>query len=65
MTASVWQVAIEPGQRVRAGEKLVVLEAMKMEVAILAPVEGVVEQVNCARGAMVTAGQSIATLRVA
>ena len=65
MTASVWQVAIEPGQRVRAGEKLVVLEAMKMEVAIVAPAEGVVEQVTCAKGAIVTAGQSIATLRVA
>jgi urea carboxylase len=65
MTASVWQVAVEPGQRVQAGDKLVVLEAMKMEVAVVSPAEGVVEQVNCARGAMVTAGQHIATLRVA
>jgi len=65
MTASVWQVAVEPGQRVRAGDKLVLLEAMKMEVAVVSPTEGVVEEVNCARGAMVTAGQRIATLRPA
>jgi len=64
MTASVWQVAIEPGQRVEAGQKLVVLEAMKMEVAIVAPSEGVVERVHCARGGIVTAGQNLATLRV-
>jgi urea carboxylase len=64
MTASVWQVAIEPGQRVEAGQKLVVLEAMKMEVAIVAPSEGVVERIHCARGGIVTAGQNLATLRV-
>jgi urea carboxylase len=64
MTASVWQVAIEPGQRVEAGQKIVVLEAMKMEVAIVAPSEGVVEHVHCARGGIVTAGQNLATLRV-
>jgi urea carboxylase len=64
MTASVWHVAIEPGQRVEAGQKLVVLEAMKMEVAIVAPSEGVVERVHCARGGIVTAGQNLATLRV-
>jgi urea carboxylase len=64
VTASVWQIAIEPGQRVEAGQKLVVLEAMKMEVAIVAPSEGIVQGVHCARGGIVTAGQNLATLRV-
>ena len=64
MTASVWQVAVEPGQRVEAGQKMLVLEAMKMEVPIVAPSEGVVELVHCAKGGMVTAGQNLATLRV-
>ena len=40
MTASVWQVAVEPGQRVEAGQTIVVLEAMKMEVAVVAPRRG-------------------------
>jgi hypothetical protein len=55
MTASVWHVAVEPGQRVEAGQRILVLEAMKMEVEITAHTEGVVELVHCAKGAMVTA----------
>jgi urea carboxylase len=64
MAASVWQVAIQAGQRVAAGEKLLVLEAMKMEFAVVAPHEGTVERVHCAKGGIVTAGQNLATLRV-
>ena len=64
MTASVWQVAVEPGQRVEAGERIVVLEAMKMEFIVVAPAEGVIEVVHCTRGGMVSAGQNLATLRV-
>ena len=64
MTASVWQVAVEPGQRVEAGERIVVLEAMKMEFIVVAPAEGVIEVVHCTRGGMVNAGQNLATLRV-
>jgi urea carboxylase len=62
-TASVWKVAVEPGQRVIAGEKLIVLEAMKMEIAVAAPIAGVIEGLNCAKGAMVLAGQNLVTLR--
>jgi urea carboxylase len=63
MTANVWQVAVEPGQRVEAGQRLLVLEAMKMEVPLVAAAEGVVEAVHCARAGMVTAGQHLVTLR--
>ena len=62
-TASVWKVAVEPGQRVVAGEKLVVLEAMKMEIAVAAPIAGIIEVLNCVKGAMVLAGQNLVTLR--
>jgi urea carboxylase len=64
MAASIWHVAVEPGQPVEAGQKLLVLEAMKMEVTVVAPNKGVVELVHCAKGGMVTAGQNLATLRV-
>jgi urea carboxylase len=57
-------MAIETGQRVEAGQKLVILEAMKMEVAIMAPAEGIVERVHCEKGGIVAAGQLLATLRV-
>ena len=41
VTASVWNIAVEAGQRVQAGQKLMVLEAMKMEIAVSAPSAGV------------------------
>jgi urea carboxylase len=63
VTASVWNVAVERGQRVEAGQKLLVLEAMKMEIAVAAPSAGVVEMLNCAPGALVSAGQRLVTLR--
>jgi urea carboxylase len=64
VTGSVWQMAIEPGQRVESGQKILVLEAMKMEIVIVAPTQGVVEIVHCAKGSMVTAGQNLATVKV-
>ncbi|MEO8598028.1 MAG: 5-oxoprolinase/urea amidolyase family protein [Candidatus Solibacter sp.] len=63
VTASVWNIAVQAGQRVQAGEKLLVLEAMKMEIAVVAPGAGVVEMLNCVPGAMVSAGQRLVTLR--
>ena len=63
VTASVWNIAVEPGQRVEAGQKLIVLEAMKMEIAVSAPWAGTIETLNCAKGALVSAGQHLITLR--
>jgi urea carboxylase len=63
VTASVWSIAVETGQRVEAGQKLVVLEAMKMEIAVASPSAGTVEKLNCSTGALVMAGQHLVTLR--
>jgi len=63
VTASVWSIAVEPGQRVAAGHRLIVLEAMKMEIAVTAPVAGVVEKLHCTLGALVSAGQRLITIR--
>jgi urea carboxylase len=63
VTASVWNIAVETGQRVEAGQKLVVLEAMKMEIAVASPAAGTIERLNCIAGALVMAGQHLVTLR--
>jgi urea carboxylase len=63
VTASVWSIGVEPGQRVDAGQRLIVLEAMKMEIAVTAPVSGVVEKVYCAIGALIAAGQRLVAIR--
>ena len=62
MTASVFQVAAEPGQHVSAGQKLVVLDAMKMELVIAAPAAGTVRELLCKVGQMVMAGQQLMIL---
>ena len=63
LAASVWNIAVETGQKVEAGQKLLVLEAMKMEIAVVAPSAGVVERLNCGLGSLVAAGQQLVTLR--
>jgi len=62
MTASVFRVTAEPGQRVSAGQRLVVLDAMKIEMEIAAPVSGVVHELLCRPGQLVNAGQQLAIL---
>jgi len=61
--ASVWTIAVETGQKVQAGQKLLVLEAMKTEIAVVAPSAGIVEKLNCVPGAVVSAGQVLLALR--
>jgi urea carboxylase len=63
ISASVWNVAVETGQRVEAGQKLIVLEAMKTEIAVTAPRAGIIEKLACAAGALVWAGQILLLLR--
>jgi acetyl/propionyl-CoA carboxylase alpha subunit/allophanate hydrolase subunit 2 len=61
-TASVWQVDARPGAPVAKGDKLISLEAMKMETIITAPHEGVVAGVYATAGAQVEPGQVLITL---
>jgi acetyl/propionyl-CoA carboxylase alpha subunit len=59
MPATVRQIAVAPGDRVEAGDVLVVLEAMKMELPVRADAAGVVTVVNCREGEMVPPGQPL------
>ncbi|MEU1530943.1 5-oxoprolinase/urea amidolyase family protein [Streptomyces fagopyri] len=60
--ASVWQLNVEPGDRVTAGQPLLALEAMKMESRVSAPMDGVVRQVLTRPGAQVEAGTALVVL---
>ena len=57
MPGKIVAVNVEPGQRVSAGQVLIILEAMKMEHLITCTEEGIVEQVRVTAGAQVEAGQ--------
>ncbi|WP_395669274.1 acetyl-CoA carboxylase biotin carboxylase subunit [Rhodoferax sp.] len=52
-------VAVVPGQKVQAGERIAVIEAMKMENVLFAPADGVVGKVLAAKGESLTVDQPI------
>lgn len=56
-------VCVTPGQSVKAGDKVAVLEAMKMENDILAEKDGVVASVHVSKGDSVLEGADIVTLQ--
>ena len=62
MVANVWKVTVTVGQQVEAGETIVILESMKTEIPIEAPVSGVVRELNVAEGGSVREGDVIAVL---
>jgi urea carboxylase len=62
---SVWQLMVKPGDRVRAGDRVAVLETMKMETPVAAPSDGTVIGVHCAPGGQVVPGQLLMTLAAA
>jgi len=64
VAGSVWNVGVEPGARVRAGDELIVVEAMKMEIPIAADETGEIVEVRCARGKAVSAGETLLILRL-
>jgi urea carboxylase len=62
IAGNLWQVQVEVGARVAAGDVLVILESMKMEIPVLAPIAGVVREVRVQPGSAVRAGQRVVVL---
>ena len=62
MSATISQITVKSGERVAAGDRLMVLEAMKMEQPILAPVAGQIEDIPVQTGEAVSAGQVLCRL---
>jgi urea carboxylase len=61
---SVWKIAVAVGDQVAAGDVLVILESMKMEIPVLATAAGEVQEVLCAEGRAVAAGDPLCVLRL-
>jgi acetyl-CoA carboxylase carboxyltransferase component len=62
MSGTVVSVDVSPGEPVRAGQQLLVIEAMKMEHVVRAPGAGVVDAVHARVGATVGEGRVLVTL---
>ncbi len=65
IAGNLWQVQVAVGDRVKAGDMLVILESMKMEIPLLAPRDGVVREVRLQPGSPVRAGQRVVVLEEA
>ncbi|SFR99138.1 biotin/lipoyl-containing protein [Anaeromicropila populeti] len=61
MPGKILGVKVNPGQAVKRGDVVVILEAMKMENEVVAPQDGTVASVNVAVGDMVESGDVLAT----
>jgi len=59
MAANVWKLEVSVGQRVKQGQDLLVLESMKMEIPVEAPVDGEVTRIAVAAGYVVAEGQQL------
>ncbi|QJD57962.1 urea carboxylase [Pseudomonas sp. gcc21] len=62
IAGNLWQVQVEPGAAVKAGDVLVILESMKMEIPLTAPHDGIVREVRAQPGSAVRAGQRVVVL---
>ena len=62
LPGSVWKIVAKVGQSVQEGDKIMILESMKMEIDIVAPSGGVVKSINVEKDATVVEGQLVATI---
>ena len=63
MPGTILDVKVSKGTRVKKGDVLVILEAMKMENEIMAPADGVITQVFTSKGASVSTGDALISIQ--
>ena len=62
VAGSVWKVEVAIGQRVAAGDALVIVESMKMEIPVEAPAAGTVTEIRVAEGDRLAEGAVVVVL---
>jgi len=62
MPGTIVDIDVNVGDKVTRGQKLLVLEAMKMENEIVAPQDGTVSEIRVNAGALVNAGDTLVVL---
>ena len=62
MAANVWKVVVKQGDTVQAGDPLVILESMKMEIPVESPTDGTVRQIKVEEGGVVQEDDVIAVI---
>jgi len=62
LVANVLKIMVKPGEQVAAGDTLVILESMKMEIPVLSEVGGEVTSVDVREGDVIQEGDVIAVI---
>jgi acetyl-CoA carboxylase biotin carboxyl carrier protein len=62
ITGTVWKIEVAVGDTVEAGDTVVILESMKMEMPVEAEDSGVVKEIVCAEGQAVSEGDTLLVL---
>ena len=62
LPGNIFAIKVKEGDAVKAGDVLIVIEAMKMENEVCAPSDGVVKQVAVAKGQMVATGDPLVVI---
>lgn len=62
VAGNVWKIPVNVGDSVAAGEPLVIVESMKMEINVNAPCDGKVMRLFCKEGTQVSAGQELVVI---
>ena len=62
ITGVVFQITVKPGDRVQAGDTVIVLESMKMEIPVEAPRAGAIKEIRVQEGQTVQEGAIVALL---
>jgi biotin carboxyl carrier protein len=62
LMGSIWQIPVEIGQVLAAGDTVVILESMKMEIPVVAPVDCRILEIQVEEGSQINEGQTVAIL---
>ena len=63
ISCSVWKVLANEGQKVKAGDVVMIVESMKMEISITASGSGTISKILKKEGSTVTAGQALFVIK--
>ena len=59
VAGNLWQIKLKEGDLVQEGDEIVIVESMKMEIAVTSTVAGKVTKILCTEGMSVSAGQNL------
>ena len=60
ITGKVWKIVLQPGAHVAEEDTIMILESMKMEIPVLAPVAGTLTQILVKETEDIAEGQAVA-----